>query len=167
MIETANHLTDEAAAVLTAGTDERIYFIQSKRWIAYPKAVQILDHLNRLLRHPRTTRMPSLVVYGDSGMGKSMLVEKFRDDYVLQNGTGKGTAETKLLVMELAGRPGERRLYAQILEAVGAPPSPRATIVEMERTALRHLRDIGVQVLDLTIGQAGGRVQRDDRCDGV
>ena len=25
--------------------------------------------------------MPSLAVYGDSGIGKSMLVEKFKDDY--------------------------------------------------------------------------------------
>ena len=67
-----SHLTDEAANVLAGAIDERVYFIQSKRWIAYPKAVHILDHLNKLLKHPRTTRMPSLIVYGDSGMGKSM-----------------------------------------------------------------------------------------------
>jgi predicted ATPase len=36
--------------------------------------------LNKLLKHPRTTRMPSLIVYGDSGMGKSMLVDKFKTD---------------------------------------------------------------------------------------
>ena len=46
--------------------DERIYFIRSKRWVAYPKAIEILAHLNALLKHPRTTRMPSLAVYGDS-----------------------------------------------------------------------------------------------------
>jgi len=45
--------------------------------VTYPKAIEILGHLNALLKHPRTTRMPSLAVYGDSGMGKSMLVEKF------------------------------------------------------------------------------------------
>ena len=76
-----DHLTDEAGAVLTESIDERVYFVRSKRWIAYPKAVEILGHLNALLKHPRTTRMPSLAVYGDSGMGKSMLVEKFKDDY--------------------------------------------------------------------------------------
>ena len=54
-----SHLTDEAANVLTGAIDERVYFVQSKRWIAYPKAVLILDHLNKLLTHPRTTRMPS------------------------------------------------------------------------------------------------------------
>ena len=70
MIEKPKHLTDEAEAILTASIDERLYFILSKRWIPYPKATEILDHLNKFLRHPRTTRMPSLVVYGDSGMGK-------------------------------------------------------------------------------------------------
>ena len=66
-----SHLTNEGANVLAGAIDERVYFIQSKRWTAYPKAVHILDHLNKLLKHPRTTRMPSLIVYGDSGMGKS------------------------------------------------------------------------------------------------
>ena len=75
-----SHLTDEAANVLAGAIDERVYFVQSKRWIAYPRAVLILDHLNKLLKHPRTTRMPSLIVYGDSGMGKSMLVDKIRAD---------------------------------------------------------------------------------------
>ena len=75
-----DHLTDDAGAALAESIDERIYFIRSKRWVAYPKAIEILGHLNALLKHPRTTRMPSLAVYGDSGMGKSMLVEKFKDD---------------------------------------------------------------------------------------
>ena len=69
----ADHLTDEAGAILTARIDERVYFVRSKRWIACPKAVEILGHLNAPLKHPRTTRMPSLAVYGDSGMGKTML----------------------------------------------------------------------------------------------
>jgi hypothetical protein len=68
-----SHLTDEAANVLLGTPDERVYFIQSKRWIAYPKGVQILDQLSKMLKHPRTTRMPSLIVYGDSGMGKSIV----------------------------------------------------------------------------------------------
>ena len=48
------------AHVFAESVDERIYFIRSKRWIAYPKAIEILGHLNALLKHPRTTRMPSL-----------------------------------------------------------------------------------------------------------
>ena len=100
-----DHLTDEAGAVLTDSIDERVYFVRSKRWIAYPKAVEILGHLNALLKHPRTTRMPSLAVYGDSGMGKSMLVEKFKDDYGLSASDRPDGQKTKVLVVEMAGRP--------------------------------------------------------------
>jgi hypothetical protein len=101
-----DHLTDEAGAVLTESIDERVYFVRSKRWIAYPKAVEILGHLNALLKHPRTTRMPSLAVYGDSGMGKSMLVEKFKDDYGLSASDRPDGQKTKVLVVD--GRSTER-----------------------------------------------------------
>jgi hypothetical protein len=97
-----------------------VYFGRSKRWIASPKAVEILGHLNALLEHPRTTRMPSLAVYGDSGTGKSMLVEKFKDDYVRNADDRPNGPKTKLLVVELACRPNERRLYTQILAVISA-----------------------------------------------
>jgi len=149
VIEKPDHLTDDAGDAFAESIDERIYFIRSKRWIAYPKAIEILGHLNALLKHPRTTRMPSLAVYGDSGMGKSMLVEKFKDDYALSAREKPRGPKAKLLVVELAGRPNERRLFAQMLAVLGAPQSPRATIVELERTTVRLLRDLGVQVLVL------------------
>ncbi|MGO9944500.1 MAG: TniB family NTP-binding protein [Rhodoblastus sp.] len=142
-----SHLTDEAANVLLGTPDERVYFIQSKRWIAYPKGVQILDHLSKMLKHPRTTRMPSLIVYGDSGMGKSMLVDKFMADCATGTGTDRAPNPNKVLVVELSGRPTERRLFSQILDAVDAPHSPRASIVDVERGAINILRNIGVQIL--------------------
>ena len=91
--------------------------------------------------------MPSIAVYGDSGMGKSMIVEAFRDGHSPIFDRHAGAARTHLLVIEMAGRPGERRLYAQILAALGAPHSPRATIVDLEQTTLRLMRATGVQVL--------------------
>jgi Bacterial TniB protein len=81
LIDQPSHLTNDAADFLRDSDCNRIYFIQSKRWIAYTRAKQIFAFMNRLLVHPRTTRMPSLAVYGDSGMGKSILIEKFRDDH--------------------------------------------------------------------------------------
>ena len=54
-----------------------------------------------------------------------------------------------MLVVELSGRPTERRLFSQILATVDAPHSPRASIVDVERGAINTLRDIGVQILVL------------------
>ena len=93
--------------------------------------------------------MPSLIVYGDSGMGKSMLVDKFKAECAMGCAAGSTPNSNKLLVVELSGRPTERRLFSQILSAVEAPQSPRASIVDMERGAINTLRDVGVQILVL------------------
>ena len=109
-----SHLTDEAANFLAGTTDERAYFILSNRWVAYPKAVQIFDHLNKMLKHPRTTRMPSLIVYGDSGMGESMLVDKFKADCAAGSAADTTPHHNKVLVVELSGRPTERQSLIHI-----------------------------------------------------
>jgi hypothetical protein len=141
------HITEEAAALLFESQDNRIRYILSKPWIHYPKAKQIVDLVHRLLIHPRTTRMPSIAVYGDSGMGKSMIVGQFKRDSMLAAKGASEQLQDKFLVVELAGGPGERRLYAQILAALGAPHNPRATIVGLEQTTIRLLRALGTQVL--------------------
>ena len=91
--------------------------------------------------------MPSIAVYGDSGMGKSMIVGRFKRDHTLPFEASSENAQGQFLVVELAGGPGERRLYAQTLSALGAPPNPRASIVGLEQTTIRLLRAVGVQVL--------------------
>lgn len=146
MIDRPSHVTDEAAALLYANDELRVRYILSKPWVHYPKAKQIIDLVHGLLRYPRSTRMPSIAVYGDSGMGKSMIVGRFkRDDEVVDVEIER--ARRKFLVVELSGGPGERRLYAQILTALGAPNNPRATLVSLEQATIRLLRALGVQVL--------------------
>lgn len=61
------HLTAAAADLLSAPGDKRVRAIKSRRWVLYPRAKLALDHLNRLINHPRGTRMPSIAIYGDSG----------------------------------------------------------------------------------------------------
>jgi hypothetical protein len=47
----------------------------------------------------------------------------------------------------MTSRPGERRFYAQILDALGAPHNPGARIVDAERAALNLLRAAQIQIL--------------------
>src|SRR5216684_4307056 len=69
-----SHLTPAAAAFLSEPNDRRIRAVMSERWVQYPRAGQALEILERLLDRPRTTRMPSIAIYGDSGMGKTMIM---------------------------------------------------------------------------------------------
>lgn len=144
----AAHLTPLAAELLREPPGRRSRAILEERWVLYPRAKHALGALNRLVAHPRTTRMPSVAIYGDSGMGKTMLMERFCSDHPARFDPEAGAERTPVLALQMAGKPGERRLYAQLLAALGLPPpSPRASVVDLEQSALRVLRAIGVQVL--------------------
>ncbi|MQX43503.1 transposase [Sinorhizobium meliloti] len=102
-------------------------------WVLYARAKQALDRLNQLLDHPRGTRMPSVAIYGDSGMGKTMIMKRFRDQHPPTFNSLTGTLRTPVLAMEMTSRPGERRFYAELLTLLGAPQRPRADIAQMEQ----------------------------------
>jgi hypothetical protein len=91
--------------------------------------------------------MPSVAIYGDSGMGKTMIMKRFRDEHPPSFNPLTGTLKTPVLAMEMTSRPGERRFYAELLTLLGAPQRPRADIAQMEQATLRIMEAIGVQVL--------------------
>lgn len=144
-----SHLTASAAELLSESNASRVRAILAERWVHYPRAGQVLRMLNCFLDHPRTTRMPSVAIYGDSGMGKTMIMEKFRREHPPLFDGRTGVERTRVLALQMAGRPGERRLYAQILTALGAPQSPRAAVVDLEQVALRLMRAVDLHVLVL------------------
>ena len=74
-----SHLTSRAAALLNESDEQRIKSIRSQQWINYPRALQALARLHDLIEHPRGTRMPSIAIYGDSGMGKTMIMKRFEN----------------------------------------------------------------------------------------
>jgi hypothetical protein len=70
-----SHLTPSTAELLAGSDNDRMTVIREERWITYPRAQFTLEVLNDLLARPRTTRMPSIAIYADSGMGKTMLAK--------------------------------------------------------------------------------------------
>jgi len=94
MSDEISHLTTGAAALLAETDERRIRAIRSRRWVLYPRAKQALDRLSALLDHPRGTRMPSVAIYGDSGMGKTMIMKRFRDEHPPSFNPATGTLKT-------------------------------------------------------------------------
>jgi hypothetical protein len=73
----ARHLHAAARGVLDLPAAERIEHIRRPRWIGYTRAKQLLDKLDDLLTHPKTHRMPNLLIIGDTNAGKTMLANRF------------------------------------------------------------------------------------------
>jgi Bacterial TniB protein len=64
------HANEDTAQLAARGNAERLHVIREDRWIDYPQATSVLTVLNEILARPRTTRMASVAIYADSGMGK-------------------------------------------------------------------------------------------------
>ena len=73
------HLTTEARLIADLDDARRIAHLAEDHWIDYPRARQALHELERLLACPERTRMPGLLLHGESNIGKSMVMQYRRE----------------------------------------------------------------------------------------
>lgn len=59
-----SHLTPAARELLQLDDAHRILALRADRWIDYPRAVDALARLQRLLDTPRRERMPCMLIHG-------------------------------------------------------------------------------------------------------
>lgn len=143
------HLTPAIAELLASSDSERITVIREERWITFPRARLALDALNTLLARPRTTRMRSIAVYADSGMGKTMLMDRFKRAHPSVYNSVERRSICPVVALQMPSHATERRFYAHLLTEIGAPFFSRATILDLETQALRSLKRMDVRLLML------------------
>ena len=141
------HVAPGIVGILDAPNHVRIRAIRTERWIGFGRARRVVEHLSALCEYPPSTRPPGLAIYGHSGMGKTMLVEKFRRNHPPAFNSAVGFETSPVLAISLTSRPTERRVYAQLLMALGVSVNERATLLELEIKAIRLLKDSMVRVL--------------------
>lgn len=141
------HLESLAADMVSRPDTERVRFIYAERWIGFPRAELGLSLLRDLIQHPPCARMPCLLIHGDSGMGKTKIVERFRRDFPDDFDTEQGCARRPVVVMEMPPGPGEQRFYGQLLATLNAPHHGYERLDVLEQIALRLLRAINPRML--------------------
>lgn len=140
---TTTHLAPEARLALDLSDEQRISFMAEDRWIDYPRARKALGELERLLVCPKRTRMPSLLIHGESNIGKSMIIQKFLRNHPQRDfNHDTGMLQLDVLALEMPSAPTERRFYGQLLLALNAPYRPGDRLATVEFSALTLLRRI-------------------------
>ncbi|WP_254054511.1 TniB family NTP-binding protein [Roseovarius sp. EL26] len=127
--------------------NQRIDLIRSDRWIAFDRAAIVLNRLISLMEMPRQSRMPGLMVYGSSGIGKTMVAKRMESLYPSQYASDICVTRTPILLLQAPPAPDERRFYQHILASIGAPMWGRHTVSELEVRALSHLRDMDLKMI--------------------
>ena len=115
------------------------------RWISYPAGGAGLQRLAELLEMRPRVRMPSLLIYGVSGAGKSMLLENFRRDHSPSRPTRSG--HRAIVTTQMPPVPVIHSLYSEIVRALSGHPRPTARFYELEDNALSLLRQASPRML--------------------
>jgi type II secretory pathway predicted ATPase ExeA len=142
-----DHLLQKAAEYLDRPDSERIDYIRSPRWIGYPRAQEILDHLERLLTHPKSHRMPNLLIVGDTNNGKTMLVQRFCRRHKADDNPDGEAALVPVLFVQAPPVPDEGRFYNAILELLFAPYKSGDRVDRKQFQAIKLLRAVGLKML--------------------
>lgn len=143
-----SHLSPETRAVAELNDDQRFAHLAEDHWIDYPRAREALQQLERLLRCPERTRMPGLLLHGESNVGKSMIIQKFlRAHPAREFNAETGLLQVDVLAVEMPSAPQERRLYGQLLMALNAPYRPGDRLAAVEYTALTLLRKVSPRII--------------------
>jgi type II secretory pathway predicted ATPase ExeA len=141
------HLNAAARAALALPPAARIDRIRGPRWIGYPRAKQLLAKLDDLLTHPKTHRMPNLLIVGDTNAGKTMLANRFVQLHPAADNPDGDAVIVPVLVVQAPPGPDESRFYNTILEALFAPYNPRERVANKQVQVLRILKQIGLRIL--------------------
>ena len=144
---TSSHLIEPARRKLELPDAERIAAIKSERWIGYTRAKQILDKLEDLMVHPKTTRMPNILLVGDTNNGKSTIVRRFEQMHPRNDDPNSDSAHVPVLVVQAPPVPDEGRFYNAILESIYAPFRPAGRLDQRQYQTLKLLRMVETRVL--------------------
>ena len=143
------HLAPAAAAMVGAPAAARTRYVLAGRWIGYTRAKRVLARLDELLDHPRTHRMPNLLIVGDTNNGKTAILQRFQALHPASDAPGEDGVVVPALRVQIPVKPDEQEFYDAILGALGAPYRPNDRPARKRAAVLSLLRRTRVRILIL------------------
>jgi type II secretory pathway predicted ATPase ExeA len=115
------HLPQDVRPIAALDAEARIAHIRAERWVQNPAADRVLGYLHEASTQPRRERMENILLIGESGMGKTMLIRKFERQTAVAFDDGAGVQQRPVVVMLMPHEPTERAFFVQLLQAMHAP----------------------------------------------
>ncbi|WP_330874601.1 TniB family NTP-binding protein [Azospirillum brasilense] len=149
MTEDFAHLHPTYRALATLPAEDRIARVRADRWIQYPTADAALARLADVMSYPPRDRMPCLLLYGDTGMGKTMIVRCFTRAHPSSFDRTSGMTTMPVVAFQMPPEPDEADFYGELFAALGAPQRMGSRPAAKQiRDLCRHLlRTMGTRLL--------------------
>ncbi|KPH69264.1 MULTISPECIES: TniB family NTP-binding protein [unclassified Novosphingobium] len=142
----ATHLAEGYRQRARRPDSERIAWIRQDRWLGFPKAEAVRATLEAMFTYPARTRMPCLLIFGQTGMGKTRIVERFEMENPRSFDDRIGVATIPVVAVQLPPQPTEGEFYGELLEALGAGYAGKVAWSE-GRTEISRARHLARRVM--------------------
>ena len=140
MTDLYDHLFPAYREQAGSSDDERIDWLRRDRWLSLPQSEAALGRLEDLLTYPPRGRMPCLLLFGSTGMGKSEILNRFAELHSTRYDKNAGLTIMPVVMVQM-------------------PPQP--TEEEFDHISLRSLRSLARR----TLGEFGTKVLVLDEID--
>jgi hypothetical protein len=146
MTEVYGHLGKSALEVIALPPEERIARTQARRFTEYPRCRVVLDLLGDQFNQPNGVIKPNLLVWGESGQGKSTIMEKHLRDHPAVFDKRAGVRRVAVVGLEMPPMCDVRWFYIKLLGAIDAPVGEtRSSIPLMADRVVALYRLVGVR----------------------
>ena len=105
------HLPQDVRSIAALGTEARIAHIRAERWVHHAAADRVLGYLQEALEQPPRERMENILLVGESGMGKTMLIRKFERQTAAGFDDDAGIQRRPVVVMLMPYQPTETQFF--------------------------------------------------------
>jgi hypothetical protein len=142
-----NHIHDDFRHIAGLSNVERIRFLNEPRWVPYPNAVNILDTLRRLMEIPVRTRMPNLLIVGESNNGKTTIVNRFQKLHGQAYVNDNADPVKPVILAQSPPSADEKSLYISILERFFTPYRATDSTAKLRYQVIHQCRICNVKLL--------------------
>jgi len=147
MMTEFEHVNPEFREEARQPAEERIQRVRVERWITYPRAEFVLSRLSELLTYPPRDRMPCLLLFGATGIGKTKIIRKFIRDHPFRFEVRTGITTAPVITMQMPPEPDEKSFYEELLSALQAPVKHGHTAGQLRRSCRDLMGFIGARML--------------------
>lgn len=142
------HLSENTKLFVEKSSDnERIQFTKQHKWIGYSNAIKIIKKIDYLYDYPKQSRMPNLLIVGDSNNGKTIILKRFIKKYEPYICEKENKVINPVLYIQAPPEPDEKRFYNAILEKLFAPYKTTEKIEQRQNRVIHLLRELKTKIL--------------------
>ncbi|MBD9359936.1 TniB family NTP-binding protein [Methylomonas fluvii] len=120
MSEIARQLSKRTLELLELSDAERLAHIDKPFFIPYQKASELLAEMEDLLEHPKTNRMPNLLIVGRSDNGKTEILREFLHRHPAEDRAGLDSVFAPVIYIQSPPGPSEHIFLNNLLMLLGA-----------------------------------------------